>query len=80
MDCGNVALYKDVYNKRVIDYPEWTFVTINAGAHNFALFIWFGTGLLGLLESYDAMLCNIERVYQNGVKNKYRSHHIMHII
>ncbi|MBU4682700.1 O-antigen ligase RfaL [Cedecea davisae] len=43
---GNIA-YKDVYNKRVVDYPNWTFRE-SIGPHNLALFVWFGTGLLGL--------------------------------
>ncbi|QIX95721.1 O-antigen ligase RfaL [Cedecea sp. FDAARGOS_727] len=43
---GNVA-YKDVYNKRAVDYPDWTFRE-SIGPHNLALFVWFGTGLLGL--------------------------------
>ncbi|WP_395489833.1 O-antigen ligase RfaL [Cedecea davisae] len=43
---GNIA-YKDIYNKRVVDYPNWTFRE-SIGPHNLALFVWFGTGLLGL--------------------------------
>lgn len=43
---GNVA-YKDVYNKRVVDYPNWTFRE-SIGPHNLALFVWFGAGILGL--------------------------------
>ncbi|WP_279049906.1 O-antigen ligase RfaL [Cedecea davisae] len=53
---GNVA-YKDVYNKRAVDYPNWTFRE-SIGPHNLALFVWFGTGLLGLtglLLIYAAM-------------------------
>lgn len=54
---GNIA-YKDVYNKRVVDYPDWTFRE-SIGPHNLALFVWFGTGLLGLvalLTTYAAIV------------------------
>ncbi|WP_312745784.1 O-antigen ligase RfaL [Cedecea neteri] len=53
---GNAA-YKDVYNKRVVDYPNWIYRE-SIGPHNLALFIWFGTGLLGfagLLLTYAAI-------------------------
>ncbi|MCU6665385.1 O-Antigen ligase [compost metagenome] len=43
---GNKA-YDDVYNKRVVDYPAWI-SRESIGPHNLALFVWFGTGLLGL--------------------------------
>ena len=68
---GNVA-YKDVYNKRVIDYPEWTFRQ-SIGPHNFALFIWFGTGLLGLVSLMMLYCAILKECIKNGVKNKYRS-------
>ncbi|NIF60808.1 O-antigen ligase RfaL [Enterobacter sp. Ap-916] len=54
---GNTA-YKDVYNKRVVDYPNWTFRE-SPGPHNLALFVWFGAGLLGfagLLLTYAAII------------------------
>ena len=68
---GNVA-YKDVYNKRVVDYPEWTFRQ-SIGPHNFALFIWFGTGLLGLVSLMMLYCAILKECIKNGVQNKYRS-------
>lgn len=43
---GNAA-YANVYNKRVVDYPNWTFRQ-SIGPHNLALYVWFGAGLFGL--------------------------------
>lgn len=41
-------IYHNVYNKRIIDYPMWTY-NPSIGPHNLALFIWFGAGIMGLL-------------------------------
>lgn len=43
---GNDA-YDGVYNKRVVDYPTWTFKE-SIGPHNTILYIWFSAGILGL--------------------------------
>lgn len=40
-------VYDGVYNKRVVDYPTWTFKE-SIGPHNTILYIWFSTGILGL--------------------------------
>ncbi|HBP4757135.1 TPA: O-antigen ligase RfaL, partial [Escherichia coli] len=64
---GNVA-YKDVYNKRVIDYPQWTFRQ-SIGPHNFALFIWFGTGLLGLVSLMMLYCAILKECIKNVVQN-----------
>ncbi|EBS0417012.1 O-antigen ligase RfaL [Salmonella enterica subsp. enterica serovar Newport] len=40
-------VYDDVYNKRVVDYPTWTFKE-SIGPHNTILYIWFSAGILGL--------------------------------
>ncbi|WP_202305804.1 O-antigen ligase RfaL [Dryocola clanedunensis] len=40
-------IYHNLYNKRIIDYPTWTFKK-SIGPHNLALYIWFGAGILGL--------------------------------
>ncbi len=40
-------MYDGVYNKRVIDYPTWTFKE-SIGPHNTILYIWFSAGILGL--------------------------------
>ncbi|EDV8555426.1 O-antigen ligase RfaL [Salmonella enterica subsp. enterica serovar Weltevreden] len=40
-------VYDGVYNKRVIDYPTWTFKE-SIGPHNTILYIWFSAGILGL--------------------------------
>lgn len=73
---GNIA-YKDVYNKRVVDYPNWTFRE-SIGPHNLALFVWFGTGLLGLaglLLIYAAItkecLANVFERNQHSQINAY---------
>lgn len=40
-------MYDGVYNKRVVDYPTWTFKE-SIGPHNTILYIWFSAGILGL--------------------------------
>ncbi|ECI5159740.1 O-antigen ligase RfaL [Salmonella enterica subsp. enterica] len=40
-------VYDGVYNKRVVDYPTWTFKE-SIGPHNTILYIWFRAGILGL--------------------------------
>ncbi|EPU6768737.1 O-antigen ligase RfaL [Salmonella enterica subsp. enterica serovar Kentucky] len=40
-------VYDGVYNKRVVDYPTWTFKE-SIGLHNTILYIWFSAGILGL--------------------------------
>ncbi|WP_395237155.1 O-antigen ligase RfaL [Salmonella sp. ZJHZ21_0075] len=45
-DYGN-DVYDGVYNKRVVDYPTWTFKE-SIGPHNTILYIWFSAGILGL--------------------------------
>ncbi|EFR3000029.1 O-antigen ligase RfaL [Salmonella enterica] len=40
-------VYDGVYNKRVVDYPAWTFKE-SIGPHNTILYIWFSAGILGL--------------------------------
>ncbi|AIL22250.1 O-antigen ligase RfaL [Salmonella enterica] len=40
-------VYDGVYNKRVVDYPTWTFKE-SIGRHNTILYIWFSAGILGL--------------------------------
>ncbi|EAP9253470.1 O-antigen ligase RfaL [Salmonella enterica] len=40
-------VYDGVYNKRVVDYPTWTFKE-SIGPHNTILYIWFSAGILGL--------------------------------
>ncbi|EAP6929632.1 O-antigen ligase RfaL [Salmonella enterica] len=40
-------VYDGVYNKRVVDYPMWTFKE-SIGPHNTILYIWFSAGILGL--------------------------------
>ncbi|EBP4523177.1 O-antigen ligase RfaL [Salmonella enterica subsp. enterica serovar Westminster] len=40
-------VYDSVYNKRVVDYPTWTFRE-SIGPHNTILYIWFSAGILGL--------------------------------
>ncbi|EMA3717681.1 O-antigen ligase RfaL [Salmonella enterica] len=40
-------VYDGFYNKRVVDYPTWTFKE-SIGPHNTILYIWFSAGILGL--------------------------------
>ncbi|MCL9320261.1 O-antigen ligase RfaL [Salmonella enterica subsp. enterica serovar Enteritidis] len=40
-------VYDSVYNKRVVDYPTWTFKE-SIGPHNTILYIWFSAGILAL--------------------------------
>ncbi|EAV1575618.1 O-antigen ligase RfaL [Salmonella enterica] len=40
-------VYDGVYNKRVVDYPTWTFKE-SIGPHNTILYVWFSAGILGL--------------------------------
>ncbi|ECX3267296.1 O-antigen ligase RfaL [Salmonella enterica subsp. enterica serovar Kentucky] len=40
-------VYDGVYNKRVVDYPTWTFKE-SIGPHTTILYIWFSAGILGL--------------------------------
>ncbi|EFV4957681.1 O-antigen ligase RfaL [Salmonella enterica] len=40
-------VYDSVYNKRIVDYPTWTFKE-SIGPHNTILYIWFSAGILGL--------------------------------
>ncbi len=40
-----VMMYDGVYNKRVVDYPTWTFKE-SIGPHNTILYIWFSAGIL----------------------------------
>ncbi|EHF8651288.1 O-antigen ligase RfaL [Salmonella enterica] len=40
-------VYDGVYNKRVVDYPTWTFKE-SIDPHNTILYIWFSAGILGL--------------------------------
>lgn len=40
-------VYDSVYNKRVVDYPTWTFKE-SISPHNTILYIWFSAGILGL--------------------------------
>ncbi|EKR1514631.1 O-antigen ligase RfaL [Salmonella enterica subsp. enterica serovar Muenchen] len=40
-------VYDGVYNKRVVDYPTWTFKE-SIGPHNTILYIWFSASILGL--------------------------------
>ncbi|EIT5996629.1 O-antigen ligase RfaL [Salmonella enterica subsp. enterica serovar Muenchen] len=42
-------VYDGVYNKRVVDYPTWTFKE-SIGPHNTILYIWFSAGILGLVS------------------------------
>ena len=41
-------IYHAIYNKRVVDFPSWTFRQ-SIGPHNIILSIWFAAGLAGLL-------------------------------
>lgn len=68
---GNEA-YKDVYNKRVVDYPNWTFRE-SIGPHNLALFVWFGTGLLGLASLLLVYAAMIKECVSNAFKGEYAS-------
>lgn len=40
-------VYREIYNSRVADYPEWIFRS-SLGPHNLILYIWFGAGIMGL--------------------------------
>lgn len=40
-------IYHHQYNKRVVDYPTWTFKE-SIGPHNLALYIWFSAGIFGI--------------------------------
>jgi len=64
---GNIA-YKDVYNKRVVDYPQWKFRK-SIGPHNLALFVWFGTGILGLFGLLLIYAGIIKECVANGFKS-----------
>ncbi|CBG90893.1 O-antigen ligase RfaL [Citrobacter rodentium] len=62
-------IYHEVYNKRVQDYPSWTFKQ-SIGPHNLILCIWFAagiSGLLGLLYVYGAI---IKETASGSLKNK----------
>ncbi|HAG0390221.1 TPA: O-antigen ligase RfaL [Salmonella enterica] len=52
-------VYDSVYNKRVVDYPTWTFKE-SIGPHNTILYIWFSAGILGL-ASLVYLYCAIIR-------------------
>ncbi|MCQ8908893.1 O-antigen ligase RfaL [Escherichia albertii] len=41
-------IYHSIYNKRVVDFPSWTFKQ-SIGPHNIILSIWFAAGLAGFL-------------------------------
>jgi O-antigen ligase len=66
---GNVA-YKDIYNKRVVDYPQWKFRQ-SIGPHNLALFVWFGTGILGLF----GLLLVYAGIVKECVVNAFKGDH-----
>lgn len=75
---GNKA-YDDVYNKRVVDYPTWTFRE-SIGPHNLALFVWFGTGLLGLAGLLFVYAGVIKECLSNAFRDNRYSPFNAHII
>ncbi|WP_407731778.1 O-antigen ligase RfaL [Pseudocitrobacter faecalis] len=60
-------IYHEVYNKRVKDFPSWTFKK-SIGPHNLVLYIWFGAGLMGLL----ALLSLYWVIAKESVKDAFK--------
>lgn len=75
---GNVA-YKDVYNKRVVDYPNWTFRE-SIGPHNLALFVWFGAGILGLAGLLMVYAAIAKECASSAFKENYASPYNAHML
>lgn len=75
---GNAA-YKDVYNKRVVDYPQWKFRQ-SIGPHNLALYVWFGTGILGLIALILVYIGIIKECVTNGFKENHYSPYNTYIL
>lgn len=49
-------IYHAVYNKRIIDYPQWVFKK-SIGPHNILLYVWFGAGIFGLITLISCYFC-----------------------
>lgn len=75
---GNNA-YKTVYNKRVVDYPNWTFRE-SIGPHNLILFVWFGTGLLGLVGLILVYTSIVRECVTHAFRENYYSPYNAYII
>ncbi|MBI6548056.1 O-antigen ligase RfaL [Xenorhabdus lircayensis] len=58
---GN-KVYHQVYNNRVVDYPDWTFRT-SIGPHNVFLALWFSAGILGLITT---LLMTLTALFTGG--------------
>ncbi|UQQ18499.1 O-antigen ligase RfaL [Salmonella sp. WGH-01] len=64
-------VYDSVYNKRVVDYPTWTFKE-SIGPHNTILYIWFSAGILGLASRpiYMALSSGNSQLYLQESRDK----------
>lgn len=65
-------VYDGVYNKRVVDYPTWTFKE-SIGPHNTILYIWFSAGILGLASLaylYGAIIRGNSQLYLQESRDK----------
>lgn len=72
-------IYHATYNKRIVDYPAWTFKE-SIGPHNLALYLWFSAGIFGLISLIYVYYAVIKETAAYALRNTTASPYNVHLL